>query len=144
MVYKNRMICLLLLNVIILTNLQVIHDQQDRCNGHVDKDLLLKVRELQLELSEYRKQAMETERKLAQLQVEFAEYKNDSINKQTALEGDLKRQGKAINGYSIIFVTIQYKYTSGTYANNVDEIVWIVVTKRWRPKYVGGMVGSMA
>ena len=91
------MVCLFLLNAIMLTNCQVIHDKQDKCNSNVDKDLLLKVKELQLEFSAYREQAMETERRLqdqiTQLKEEVAKYRNESMDKQTALEDELKRQG---------------------------------------------------
>ena len=105
MAYKNLMICLFLLNAIMLKNCQVIHDHQDRCNGNVDKDLLLRVRELQLELSAYRKQSIESERRLTQLKDEFEEYKNESMNQQTELEDELKRQGKSIHVNSIIIIS---------------------------------------
>ena len=85
------MLCLFLFNAIMLTDFQVINDQHDRCKSYVDYDLLLKVRDLQLELTAYREQS---ERKLTQLEREFAEYKNESMNKQTTLEDELKKQGK--------------------------------------------------
>ena len=101
MASKELLICFFLLNEMILANLQVIHDQQDRCNSNVDNDLLLKVRELQLELAAYREfmeQSMKTERRLqdqiTQLKEEFEEYKNGSIDNHTMTADELKKQGK--------------------------------------------------
>ena len=84
------MICFFLLTEVIPTNVQIIHYQQDRCNSNVDNDLLLKVRDLQLE-SERRLQDQ-----LTQLKEEFAQYKNESMDNQTALKEELKRQGKEL------------------------------------------------
>ena len=85
MVFKELMICLFLLNAIILTNLQIIHDQQDRCCTNVDKDLLLKVRELQLELSMYREQSVAIERllrdKLSKVEHDYLAYRNESMDR---------------------------------------------------------------
>ena len=122
MACKEFLMCLFLLNEIILTNFQVIHDQQNRCNSNVDKDLLLKVRELQLELIAYRDQAIKTERRLqdqlSQFKEEFAKYRNESIDKQKAL-GD---EGNQFIGNLIIMVayliqvenreeyTVEHKY----------------------------------
>ena len=118
------MICLFLLNAMMLTNGQVLTDQQDRCNSNVDNDLLLKIRELQLELSmyrkqsvelklelsEYREQAMETEHRLqdqiTQLTEEFAKYRNESMDNQTALEDELRRQGNHCICYSITITAL--------------------------------------
>ena len=94
MTRKYLMICLFLLNATIPTNFQVINDRQDRCNSNGDNYLFLKVRELQLELSALKK--------------EFAEYKNESIDKQTALEDELKRQGKYFTSNSIIMTALHY------------------------------------
>ena len=119
MARKEFMIFLFLLNEIMLTSFQLIHDQQDRCSSTVVNDLLLKVREMQLDLiayreqsielqdrlrkvendySAYRNESMESERRLqnqiTQLTEEFAEYKNESMDNQTALKEELKRQGK--------------------------------------------------
>ena len=54
-----------------LTSFQLIHDQQDRCSSTVVNDLLLKVREMQLELNAYREQTME-------LQLELIAYREQS------------------------------------------------------------------
>ena len=108
MAYKALVIYLLILNAIAMTHSQVINYQNDRCNNDVEKDLLLKVNELQLELSVYRKEAMESELQLqgqlTQLKEELADCKNGSMNtdKQTALEDDLRRQG---NEFTLLEMT---------------------------------------
>ena len=109
MASKELLMCLFLLNDMILTNLQVIHNQQDRCNSNVDNDLLLKVREMQLELAAYREfmeQSMKTERllqgQITQLIEEFEEYKNGSIHNHTVTADELKKQGK-------YFIDIKYQ-----------------------------------
>ena len=119
MIFKNLMMCLIFLNAKIPTNFQVITDHKERCNSNVDNDLLLKVREMQLELiayreqnmelqdrlsnmehdySGYRNESMESERRLqdqiTQLKEDFAEYKTESMDNQTALKDELKRKGK--------------------------------------------------
>ena len=88
--------CLLLLNVIILTNCQVIHDQPDKCNSNVDNDLLLKVRELQSELSTYHKQSVELKLELSEyreqsveLQLEFSAYREQAMKTERRLEDKL-------------------------------------------------------
>ena len=88
MAYKEMVIYLLILNAIAMTQSQGINYQHDRCKIDVERDLLLKVREMQFELSVYRKEAMESKRRLqghlTQMTEELAEYKNRSMDKQTA------------------------------------------------------------
>ena len=92
MAYKEMMIYLLILNSIAMTQSQGINYQHDRCNNDVDRNLLLKVREMKLELSVYRKEARESKSRLqghiTQMTEEFAEYKNRSMDKHTALEDE--------------------------------------------------------
>ena len=106
MACKELMMCLFLLNEIILTNCQLIQDQQDRCTNNVDKDLLLKLRELQLELSVYRElmeQSIETTRllqdRLSKVELDYSTFRNESMESELQLKEHIRLLKEEVEEY---------------------------------------------
>ena len=88
MAYNDWLIYFIVLNVVVLTQFQIIH-HPDRCHNDVDKDSLIKmIRELQIEFSSDRQS---TKDRIAQLEADFDTYRNESLEVQKTLEEKLKR-----------------------------------------------------
>ena len=98
--------CLIFLNAMILTKFQVIHYKHERCNSGVNNDLLLKVREMQVELSTYREsmeQTMETERllqdRLSKVEHDYLTFRNASIESKRQLQEQITLLKKEVAEY---------------------------------------------
>ena len=85
--------CFFLLNESLVTHVQVIYEQHNRCNNNGDNDLVLKIRELQLEFSAYRKRSIETERvlqdRLNKMEHDFPTYRNASMESEDRLQDQI-------------------------------------------------------
>ena len=89
---KELIILLFLLNGVILTHLQIIHNHQERCKNNMEEDLLMQVKELQLEFLSCRQKSLENE-KLLQDQINKMK-NNSSIHRSELLQQQKELEGK--------------------------------------------------
>ena len=93
MVYETVIKFVLLLNAVMLTKLQVIHDS--RCNN-VKDDMWMKIKELQLDVLSYRKESLQLQSRLVKVETEFAAYRNESQAKLVELQDELNGIKKSV------------------------------------------------
>ena len=88
MVYMEMMLCVIILNIVPLTQFKVIHDLRKDVDKMRELQIELfayskQLRKLQLEFSAYRNQSIETVRLLQQ---EYSSYRTESVKSERQLE----------------------------------------------------------
>ena len=94
MICKVIHVVLVLLYSLILTRCQIIQGGSCEVQRIAENDLLMKVRELQMEVSSCKEKSLATERlmtsRLAEMEIQLSTYRNESHEKQRELESELQ------------------------------------------------------